>query len=57
MLSLTFQGTKAFEERGMPILQRLNLGWCVKLGDGTLDAVGKGCPNLEYLYLLGNTNM
>lgn len=41
----------------MPVLERLNLGWCVRLADGSLHAIGKGCPSLQYLYLLGNTNM
>ena len=27
------------------------------MGDETLEAVGRGCPNLQYLYLLGNKRM
>ena len=41
----------------MASLRRLNLGWCCKLGDGTLAAVARGCPGLQYLYLLGNKEM
>ena len=41
----------------MPSLRRLNLGWCCNLGDKCLTGVGRGCPALLYLYVLGNKKM
>ncbi len=38
-------------------LRKLNLGWCPRLSDCTLEALGRGCSSLEQLYLLGNPNM
>mmetsp|Transcript_29445 Transcript_29445/g.68813 ORF Transcript_29445/g.68813 Transcript_29445/m.68813 type:complete len:325 (+) Transcript_29445:79-1053(+) len=54
---ITDDGINAIRYGGVKELRKLNLGWCVKLGDGTLQAISEGCPNLQYLYLLGNTNM
>mmetsp|Transcript_21935 Transcript_21935/g.42628 ORF Transcript_21935/g.42628 Transcript_21935/m.42628 type:complete len:326 (-) Transcript_21935:317-1294(-) len=54
---ITDEALETVRGGGVKNLVKFNLGWCVKLADGSLAAIGEGCPNLQYLYLLGNTNM
>ncbi len=51
------QGLTPASSGSLSRLRKLNLGWCPKLTDATLHALGQGCGALEYLYLLGNPNM
>ena len=51
------QGLTPCSTLSIPRLRKLNIGWCPKLTNKTLEALGKGCPALEYLYLLGNPSM
>ena len=54
---LPSQGMEPASSGSLSALRKLNIGWCPKLTDLTLDSLGRGCSSLEYLYLLGNPNM
>lgn len=51
------QGLEPCRTGTVSSLRKLNIGWCPKLTNGSLESLAKGCPALEYLYLLGNPNM
>ncbi len=51
------QGLEPCSAGSASSLLKLNIGWCPKLTDQALVALGRGCTALQYLYLLGNPNM